>query len=219
MSTGPNAPQFAPDGWAVPQQFQQSPGVPLPELIRRIPDDQPLVLRHRARRFVAVFGSLYVGVPLVLILAAVVFLLTAGGVEFGHIGLIGLIPFAIMLVGGLAQLGIVLGFSLPGGPALAANDEGVWVRARKWPARSVFLPWPAVARVYTRRWFWDRAICVLPHDGRAGSNAGAWARVDMAVQKALFGSRLTASTFYCGRRADDVLAELHRLSGGRVYIG
>jgi hypothetical protein len=83
----------------------------------------------------------------------------------------------------------------------------------------VFLPWPVIARIYPRRWLWDRPICVLAHDPRAGANAGAWARLDMGLQRALFGSRLTASSFYSGRRADDVLAELHELSGGRVPIG
>jgi hypothetical protein len=214
MSTGP---QFPPGGWAVPQGFP--PGLPLPELVKRIPDDQPLVLRHRAGRFVAVFGSLYVGVPLVLGVGALALLGGTNGDGFRSIGWLGLLPFAILVVGGFLQLGIVLAFGLPGGPVLAANDRGVWVRAGKWPARSLFLPWPAVARVYTRRWFWDRAICVLPHDGRVGTNAGARARVDMGLQKALFGTRLTASAFYCGRRADDVLADLYRLSAGRVFIG
>ena len=215
MSTGP---QFAPGGWTVPRGFPQPPGFPLPELVKRIPDDQPLVLRHRAARFVAVFGSLYLGIPLVLVAGALTLLLM-DGVDFGNIGWLGLLPFAIMIAGGFVQLGIVLGFGLPGGPVFAANDRGVWVRAGKWPARSIFLPWPAVARIYTRRWLWDRAICVLPHDGRAGTNAGVRARLDMGVQRAVFGSRLTASAFYCGRRADDVLAELYRLSAGRVPIG
>jgi hypothetical protein len=83
----------------------------------------------------------------------------------------------------------------------------------------VYLPWPTVARIYPRRWLWDRAICVVALDPRAGAGAGLLARVDMAMQKALVGSRLTASTFYSGRDADDVLMELYRLSGGRVHIG
>ena len=219
MSAGPNPPQFPPGGWAVPPQFQQPPGGPLPELVDRIPDDQPLVLRHRVGRFVAVFGSLYVGVPLTLVLGGHLLLLTMTGTEIHEIGWMGLLPGAILVVGGLVQLAIMLGFSLPGGPVLAANGQGLWIRARKWPARSIFLPWPAVARIYTRRWFWDRAICVMPYDSRAGTNAGAWARADMGMQKILLGSRFSASTFYCGRRADDVLAELHHLSGGRVHTG
>lgn len=214
----PDPLQFAHGGWTVPRQVH-APGLPLPEPVDRIPDDQPLVLRPRAGRFVAVFGSLYVGVPLVLIVGLLTLAIVTIGMDVGDIGLLGLLPFAIIILGGLVQLGIVLAFGLSGGPVLAANTDGLWIRARKWPAKSIFLPWPAVAGVYPRRWFWDRAICVLAHDTRAGSNAGAWARVDMGVQKALFGSRLTASTFYCGRRADDVLAELYRLSRGRVPIG
>lgn len=209
------APQY---GWTVPQQLPP-PGPPLPELVRRIPDDQPLVLGHRAGRFLAVFGPLYVGVPLVLFAGLYTMLLSSPHTDLDDIGWLGFLPGTIMVVGGLVQLGIMLGFGLQGGPVLAANTDGLWVRARKWPARSVFLPWPAVAHVYARRWLWDRPICVLAHDIRAGTDAGAWARLDMGTQKAMFGSRLTASTFYSGRRADDVLAELHHLSGGRVPIG
>src|SRR5689334_16225013 len=165
---------------------------PLPALVDRIPDDQPLVLRHRASRFLAVYGPLSVGVPLALVLAGAVFLMSQDGFEFRHIGWGGLVPSAIIIMGGLAQVGIALGFNLPGGPVLAAGHQGVWIRARKWRGRSVFLPWPAVAHIYTRRWFWDRAVCVQPYDGRAGADAGTWARVDMGVQRALFGSPLTA---------------------------
>ncbi|GAA1034877.1 hypothetical protein GCM10009557_40860 [Virgisporangium ochraceum] len=205
-----DAPQY---GWTVP------PGYPLPELVDRIPDDQPLVLRHRASRFLAVFGSLYVGLPLSLFLCMYTAFFTMLDQDLDDIGWLGFMPGAIVVAGGLFQLGIMLVAGLSGGPVLAANTDGVWVRARKWPARSVFLPWPAVAHVYARRWLWDRPVCVLAHDTRAGADAGVWARIDMGAQKAMFGSRLTASTFYCGRRADDVLAELHRLSGGRVRIG
>jgi hypothetical protein len=204
--------QFPPGSWAVP-------ALPPPRLVDRIPDDQPLVLKPRAGRFVAVFASIYIGIPLALLVGLSVALLLAIGVEIADALSILAIPAVILVGGGLLQLAIVMGFGMSGGPMMAAGIDGVWIRARKWPAKSVFLPWPAIARIYPRRWFWDRAICVLAHDTRAGADAGGWARLDMSIQKALFGSRLTASTFYCGRRADDVLRELHHLSGGRVPIG
>jgi hypothetical protein len=214
----PNPPQFAPGSWTIPQHLA-TPHLPLPELVDRIPTDQPLVLRPRIGRFLTVFTTIYFGIPLAVYLAAFVALLAALGGDLFEVLPVLAFPGAIVVVGGLVQLGIVLGFGMSGGPVLAANTEGLWIRARKWPAKSVFLPWPAVARIYPRRWLWDRAVCVLPHDPRAGSDAGTWARLDMGMQKVLFGSRLTASAFYCGRRSDDVLAELHRLSGGRVPIG
>lgn len=214
-AVNPHSPQFAPGSWTVPHV----PGLPLPEPVDRIPADQPLVLRHRASRFLAVYAGIYLGIPLAIFLGLFLLLLAVLGGDIGEILPILAVPGAIIVVIGLLQLGTILGFGMAGGPVLAAGPDGLWIRARKWPAKSVFLPWPAIARIYPRRWLWDRAICVLPHDPRVGSNAGAWARLDMGLQKTLFGSRLTASTFYSGRRADDVLAELHRLSAGSVPIG
>lgn len=193
--------------------------VPVPVLVDRIPEDQPLVLRPRLSRFVAVFGTAYIGIPVVLYGGVTLFLLATDGLVSWDTAAILLLPGAMSVVFGLLQLALMAFFGMSGGPYLAAGPAGVWVRARKWPVKAVYLPWPLVARVYPRRWLWDRMICVLAHDTRAGANAGAWARVDMGVQRALFGSRLTASTYYCGRRADDVLTHLYHLSAGRVPIG
>lgn len=214
-----SVPRFAPDSWAVPLHPQAPPGVPAPELVKRIPDQQPLVLKSRFGRFFAVFGTLFLGFPFVVVLGVSVLLFAVTGIGFGDLSLIVLAGYGFLAFFGLLQMAILMSMGLAGGPVLAANTEGLWIRARKWPARSVYLPWPMVARIYPRRWLWDHAICVVALDPRAGSQAGVFARIDMAMQNALLGSRLTASTFYSGRRADDVLMELHRLSGGRVHIG
>jgi hypothetical protein len=218
MSTSSD-PRFAPASWTVPLHPHAAPGVEPPELVKRIPHDQPLVLKSRFGRFLLVFGALFLGIPLVILLGAAMLLFAVTGIGFGDLSLIVLVAYGALVLVGLLQMAILIGMGMAGGPVLAANTEGLWIRVRKWPARSVYLPWPMIARIYPRRWLWDRAICVVALDPRAGSQAGVFARIDMAMQNALVGSRLTASTFYSGRRADDVLQELHRLSGGRVHIG
>lgn len=217
--TSPDQPQFAPGSWTVPQHPAAPPGVGPPELVKRIPDDQPLVLRSRFSRFFFVFGAIYLGLPLAILLGVSMVLFAVAGIGFGDLSLIMLVAYGALVLFGLTQMAILISIGMAGGPVLAANTEGLWIRARKWPARSVYLPWPMIARIYPRRWLWDQAICVVGLDPRAGSQAGVFARLDMAMQNALLGSRLTASTFYSARRADDVLMELHRLSGGRVHIG
>ena len=212
-------PPFPPGSWTVPQHPPAPPGVEPPELVKRIPDDQPLVLKSRFGRFVLVFGAFFLGIPLVVLLGAAVVLFAVTGIGFADLALIIAAAYGFLALFGLLQVAMLTGIGMAGGPVLAANTEGLWIRARKWPAKSVYLPWPMVARIYPRRWLWDRAICVVALDPRAGSRAGVFARIDMAMQNALLGSRLTASTFYSGCRADDVLMELHRLAGGRVYIG
>jgi hypothetical protein len=81
MSSNPNPPQFAPGSWAVPQQ----PFLLPPQLVDRIPDGQPLVLKPRLSRFVTVFGTIYVVFPLVLFLGLSVLLIaTMGGPGSGR---------------------------------------------------------------------------------------------------------------------------------------
>jgi hypothetical protein len=200
------------DGYTVPAQGDAY-------LAHRIPDGEPLVLRPRLSRFVLVFGTIYLGVPAALFGVATVALLVMTGDHWRDVvPIVGIAAGALIFLGAL-QLLMMASIGMSGGPYLGAGPAGIWIRARKWPAKAVFLPWPAVDRVYTRRWLFDRMICVQAADPRAGAGAGALARVDMGMQRLLFGARLTASTFYCGRRVDDVLAELRRLSAGQVPIG
>jgi hypothetical protein len=218
MSTNPD-PQFAPGSFTVPRHPQAPPGAEPPELVKRIPDKQPLVLKSRFSRFLTVFGALYLGIPLAILLGVSMLLFAVTGIGFGDLSLIMLVAYGALVLFGLTQMALLISIGMAGGPVLAANTDGLWIRVRKWPARSVYLPWSMITRIYPRRWLWDRAICVVALDPRVGSQAGVFARIDMAMQKALVGSRLTASTYYSGCRADDVLMELHRLSGGRVHIG
>jgi hypothetical protein len=129
------------------------------------------------------------------------------------------VALAVTTVLGSLQMALVAAIGMSGGPYLAAGPAGIWVRARKWPARSVFLPWSMVARVYPRRWLFDRLICVQAVDPRAGAGAGVLAQLDMGMQRLLFGAGFTASAFYCERGTDEVLAALRDLSGGRVPVG
>jgi hypothetical protein len=193
---------------------------PVAQPAAHIPEDTPLVLRPRLSRFLGVYGLLYLGFPILIGLCFLgILLFWLPPAERDEIPSILLFASTVPLIGGALQLAMMVGLGMSGGPYLAASADGVWVRARKWPARSVFLPWAAVARIYRRRWMWDQVVCVQAHDRRAGHEAGAMARLDTRVQRTLFGAGLTASTFFCGRNADEVFHELRMLSAGRVPIG
>jgi hypothetical protein len=188
-----------------------------PHVVARIPGNAPLVLRPHRGRFLAFYGTLYLGVPLaiqgILLIASLIWLGPRSvGDLAGGFAIVG----GIMIAGGLFQLGLVAAFMMTGGPYLAASADGLWIRARKWPVRAMFLPWGAIQQVYARRWMLEKAVCVVTHDPHTGERAGLGARLDMRTQRLFFGARLTAPTFFCGRNADEVLADLHRLSGGRV---
>jgi hypothetical protein len=184
-----------------------------PAIVPRIPEDQPLVLRPDRGRIIRVFGLIYIVVPLAFMVVAGAALAVAFGeaVILAIFAGMGALFFGVF---GALQLALMLGLLSSGGPYLAAGPDGVWIRARKWPAKSVFLPWPLVGDVYVRRWLWDRVVCVRPIDRRTIEGIGLMGGIDMGVQSALFGARFTASAFYCGHDAHQVVAELGRFRQG-----
>jgi hypothetical protein len=185
-----------------------------------VPDGAPLVLRLRVSRLLAFFGTLYVGIP-ALVLAIFLAWIASTIPPDRRVVLSTVTVYGVVLVfvlGGF-QLFLLIALATGRGPHGAADHHGVWVQSRRRRTRSAFLPWEAVDRVLVRRnrrVFWRlvgvRTVVPPPdHHLRRG--------LDARTQRMLFGVMFTVSPFLCGRRTDDVLAELSELSGGRVQIG
>lgn len=214
----------SPSASAVAGQLAGSDGTPpqRPHLVERMPDDAPLVLRPRVSRLLAFFGALDVGIPAVALLIFLVWVAATTPSDVRSEQLLSIARFvgAIVLIGGGFQLFVVVVLGMGNGPHLAAAPHGLWVQSRKRRRpRCAFLPWDAVDRIFVRRnrrvsW---RLVCVRtvvpPPDDHLR------VQLDARTQRMLFGQTFNASPFFCGRRADDVLAELSQLSGGRVQIG
>lgn len=192
-----------------------------PRVVQRMPDDAPLVLHLRVSRLLAFFGSLYLGIPAVVLAIFLGWVASTIPSDRSSAVLPPIITYGVVLVlllGGF-QLFVMIVAATGKGPHFAADRHGLWVQARRGRTRSVFLPWDAVDRIFVRRnrgVFWQlvcvRSVVPPPDDDlRAG--------LDARTQRRLFGATFTASPFLCGRRADDVVAEVSHLADGRVQIG
>lgn len=194
-----------------PMQLPPPPGPTgkAPSLLtaKRVPSDLPFVVRPRLSRWLLLFC-----VPLVVLLAVTGYLFVTRGWEIG----------AIALVGAAGLYAVGFGFrvfnQVTGGPLLAADRQGVWLRIRKWPVLAAQLPWELIAEIRTKRWLVEKVVCVIPRDARAGRLQGSWSALDQARTTAFFGSPLTASTAYGDKSADETLRTLADLSFGRARI-
>lgn len=173
----------------------------------RIPEDLPFVIRPRASRWLLLFV-----VPLVLLLAPTVYLFVSG--RFATALLVLVITTAAYVVG----FGFRIFTQVTGGPLLAADRSGVWVRAQKWPVKAMQVPWELVAEIRPKRWFVEHVLCVIPRDERVGKLNEAWSAIDQARTTAFFGVPLTASIAFGDRSPTEALQALADLSLGRAKV-
>lgn len=190
-----------PGDYTVPQPHRFAP---------RIPDGLPFVVRPSAGRVWGIMGGLLLLLCLPLVFCAIAPLLI-GGRESGF-----LFVMVFLCVAAFAFVPITMTL---GGPILACDEHGVWVRARKWPVRAVWLPWEAVGRVYTRRWMQEKVVAFQPHDPSTGRGGGVMAAMDSTAQRAYFGSKFTASVVFGDKREAEILAALAHFARGRVHFG
>jgi hypothetical protein len=224
MTTPPQQPPVPPGGW--PQQPapprggwpQQQPGGWPPQpprpfpVVKRIPEDQPFVLRHSVPRRLLVMAG-----PLLLMLVAVgcpLGLLTTGGID-------PLVPLAILgsvvvLVGLL--VGLQLWLLASGGPVLAVGPAGLWIKTRPTRGQAIWLPWEAIEQVYRRRWAFEKMVCVKPRDPRTGGNLGAYTALDSGMQQLVFGTGLTATLKFGDRSEPEIMQAIGHFAAGRCRI-
>ncbi|MQA78489.1 MAG: hypothetical protein GEV10_08420 [Streptosporangiales bacterium] len=194
-----------------PMQLPPPPGptgkAPTLRTAKRVPSDLPFVVRPRLSMWLLLFC-----VPLVVLLAVTGYLFVTGGWRIGLIGLV--VAVGLYTVG----FGFRVFNQVTGGPLLAADRQGVWLRIRKWPVLAAQIPWELIAEIRPKRWLVEKVICVVPRDPRVGQLKGSWSALDQARTTAFFGSPLTASTAYSDKPADETMRALADLSFGRARI-
>lgn len=174
---------------------------------KRVPTDLPFVVSPRPSRWLLLFC-----LPLVVLLAPPVYLFATGRVVLGLIVLAG--TLIVYVVG----FGFRVFNQVTGGPFLAADRQGVWLRVRKWPVLAAQIPWELITEIRPKRWLFEKVICVVPRDQRVGRLEGSWSALDQARTTAFFGSPLTASTAFSDKSADETLRALTDLAFGRARI-
>lgn len=174
---------------------------------KRVPGDLPFVIRPR-------FGWWLVRylLPVALLLTPAILLFVYGH-PAGALALL-VVGFAIYLV----AFGFRVFSQVAGGPFLAADRDGIWLRAQKWPVKAAYIPWELVAEIRTKRWLFDKVLVVVPRDERAGKLTNAWGAIDQARTTAFFGGPLVASVAFGDTSADDALGKLADLSFGRARV-
>ncbi|MFV2116718.1 hypothetical protein ACFHW0_30945 [Micromonospora sp. LOL_025] len=209
-----------------PQPFHHGPpsggpwGDPVPPPVtRRIPEDQPFVVRPN----VAKRGLLMMGVALVLILpiacCAGLGMVNSADPQLRSQSVVGLLAVVGCLLALVAlPLGIQLWLIGSGGPVLALGPAGLWIRTRPTRGQAIWLPWEGVAQISRRRWSLEKMLVVTPRDARALGHLGAFTALDGAALNAFYGSGLVATLNFADRPEAEILAAVAHYSAGRCQL-
>ncbi|WP_262283137.1 hypothetical protein [Micromonospora sp. MA102] len=205
-------------GWPGAQQAYHPGGVgpgqpPAVPTAKRIPEDQPFVVRPSLRKRALTLGlvTLVIG----LVMACPIGL--AASSEGGGVGLLAIIP-VVMLVFAV-PVGLQLWLVSSGGPVLALGTAGLWIKTRPTRGQAIWLPWELVERIYVRRWGLEKMVCVKPRDPRVGSGLGAFTAIDSGMQQAFFGTGFTATVNHADRSEDEIMRAVVGYAAGRCRVG
>ncbi|MDT0533144.1 hypothetical protein RM555_29555 [Micromonospora sp. DSM 115977] len=190
-----------------------------PPVTRRIPEDQPFVVRPN----VAKRGLLMTGVALLLILpiacCAGLGMVNSADAQLRSqsvVAILGVVGCLLALVA--LPLGIQLWLIGSGGPVLALGPTGLWIRTRPTRGQAIWLPWEGVARISRRRWSMEKMLVVTPHDARALQHLGAFTALDSAALSAFYGSGLVATLNFADRSETEIMAAVAHYSAGRCQL-
>jgi hypothetical protein len=191
-------------------------GFPPPQLpvTKRIPEDQPFIVRASVGKRVMQFGII---LGVLALLVACPFGLAASEPGSGGLGA-ALAVLGCVLVFFGALMGLQIYLLTSGGPVLAVGPHGLWIKTRPTRGQAIWLPWELVARIYRRRWAFDKMVCVQPRDPRVGANLGAFTAVDSGMQQLFFGSGFTATLNFADRRESEIMAALAGYAAGRCPV-
>ena len=177
---------------------------------KRIPENQPYVVRNSAPKRLLQFGALgllvllFVGCPMGFAAA-----------EGGAVVLLVMLVFLLFVFG---LIGFQMWLITSGGPVLALNPDGVWIKTRPTRGQAIFLPWYAVEQVYRRRWGVEKMVCVKPKDPRTDANLGAFTAVESSMQKLFFGTGFTAPLTFADRSENEIMGAIAHYAAGRAYL-
>lgn len=206
---GPAQPAAWPQGQGQPGAWP--PPAPVP-VVKQIPEGQPYTVRASVRKRVLQFGLL--GLFILLMMSCPIGL---SGVSGGDLPtLLLMVGFFVLLFGGIFALQIYLIAS--GGPVLAVGPDGLWIKTRPTRGQAVLLPWGAIEQIYTRRWVFDKVVCVKARDPRTGGNLGAFTALDSGMQQLVFGTGFTAPLTFADRPEREIMGAIVHYSAGRTFI-
>jgi hypothetical protein len=180
---------------------------------KRIPEDQPFIVRASVGKRLLQFGLL--GLFIAVVVACPLGLATADSGDAS--GLLPALGCLLVLFVGLFGLQVYLLTS--GGPVLAVGPYGVWIKTRPTRGQAIWLPWELIERVYPRRWALEKMVCVKPRDPRVGGNLGAFTALDSSMQQLFFGSGFTATLNFADKPEAEIMAALRGYAAGRCPVG
>jgi len=204
-------PAGRPPGFGGPPAGGHPPAGPA-AVVKRIPEDQPYVVRPSVGKRLIQFGVLTLFV--LLVVACPIGLAGASGGD----ALAALLVLGFLVLVMCAAFGLQFYLLTSGGPVLAVNPDGVWVKTRPTRGQAVFLPWFAIERIYRRRWAFDKMVCLKPRDPRAADNLGAFTAIDSSVQQLFFGTGFTAPLTFADRPEHEIMSTLAQYAAGRVRV-
>jgi hypothetical protein len=218
----PPAPGYPPPGYPAPPGYPPAagysppgypPAPPPPPVTKRIPEDLPFVVHQSVGKRALQLGLLLL-VLLVLIGCPMGLALSSSGAD--AVPVVIALGCLILLLAGL--VGVQLYLITSGGPVLAANQAGLWIKTRPTRGQAIWLPWEGIERIYRRRWSLEKMVCVKARDPRAGSNLGAFTAVDSSMQQLFFGSGFTATLNFADKSEQEIMTALAQLCAGRCPI-
>nr|WP_296072164.1 hypothetical protein [uncultured Actinoplanes sp.] len=183
-------------------------------IARRIPDDQPFVVRPHLGKRVALAAGITGALSLFLL--CLLGLAAAGEQDADVTGLLGVWLFLTLLLA--AVFGGLMWLRLAGGPVLAAGPEGLWIRTRQTPGQAIWLPWSHIERISRRRWYFDRMLVVHPMDRRLQDNLGDFTLFDAGLARSFHGSGFTAAVNFADRTEAEILQAVAWFAANRVVL-
>jgi hypothetical protein len=188
------------------------PAQPYP-LLKRIPEDQPLVVRHSRKKRFGLVGIMC-GVLSLFLLCIVGVGMAGDGANVAAL----LAVWLILTVFLVAMLSLIVWFTISGGPVLAAGPAGLWIKTRPTRGQAVWLPWEHIELISRRRWSFDKLLVVKPRDNRLQNNLGVFTAVDASISRAFYGSGFTATLNFADKKEDEILQAIAYYAAGRVPL-
>ncbi|MFX0594168.1 hypothetical protein [Melissospora conviva] len=141
-------------------------------MTRRIPEDQPYVVRPSAIKRGLAYAKIVSVLALVVSGPGALANISDPGTAL--LNMLGVVGFVLAI--SVLPLGPQLWLLSSGGPVLALSPAGLWIRTRPSRGQAVWLPWEAVAQIGRHRRGMENTLLVQPGDPRSVRQFGAAVR-------------------------------------------
>lgn len=179
--------------------------------LTQVPENLPYVVRPNGPGYAKLFGSL-----LATLLISPVVVWIALNVSLGGpwSGMSWIMWISVLFNAGI--VGFVWWVASAGGPRLAIDPDGMWLRSVNWPVQAIHLPWSNIEAI----WLSPRSgLCVAPRDRGLLPRLGPRAMREARTQQRRHGGSLVVPL---GRHSDrpipEVLAAVRHFAAGRTNV-